>query len=117
MAELDIPEIQRFESVLRNAGNAAIVTHMKPDGDAVGSTVAMFHFLKMVNPSCKASIVYSDPWPGHLDFIMDEQAAGNVTLHSNEPDKAESIMAESSLIICLDFNAFHRTDKLEKALS
>ena len=117
MAELDIPEIQRFESVLKNTGNAAIVTHMKPDGDAVGSTVAMFHFLKMVNPSCKASIVYSDPWPGHLDFIMDEQAAGNVTLHSNEPDKAESVMAESSLIICLDFNAFHRTDKLEQALT
>lgn len=116
MAELDIRDIKRMESAVKDARNITIVTHTKPDGDAMGSAVAMYHFTKAVNCAGNTCIVISDSWPRHLDFLMDGLCGNDITIHADTPEKAEALLEESDLMICLDFNAYHRTDNLEKAL-
>lgn len=117
MAESNTMEINRFESSVKAARRAVIATHAKPDGDAMGSSTAMFHFVRKVNPSCDVLIVVPDRWPHHLDFLMGEEADKMATVYSESPEKAERAINDCDLLICLDFNAFHRTDRLEKALS
>ena len=114
MVDFNPSEIKRLESAIDAASIPVIVTHAKPDGDAMGSSIAMLHFLRSRGKD-KSRIVLSDPWPGYLSFLITEEDA--VLVHSSNQKETLDMIESSDLIICLDFNAFHRTDELEKALS
>ena len=116
MAGFNSSDITLLESAISASSRPVIVSHAKPDGDAMGSCVAMFHFL-LSEGKGDTRIVLSDPWPNYLSFIMTEEAKAATTTCSDIPGEAERVIAASDLIICLDFNAFHRTDKLEGPLS
>jgi phosphoesterase RecJ-like protein len=89
---------------------------MKPDGDAVGSCVGMFHFLDSCGKT-DISIVLPHRAPAYLDFLADRETFRHVIIHEDKPGKAEEAIKDSDLIICMDFNAFHRTDRLESCLA
>ncbi|MBE6233914.1 MAG: hypothetical protein E7118_05505 [Bacteroidales bacterium] len=114
MESFALYKVRRFEKILASAYDIAVVTHMKPDGDAVGSSTAMYHFLK--NSGKSVRIVYPDPWPANLDFLISEDTAADVYDYRKDPEGSAAAIAASDLIICLDFNAFHRTDGLEGLL-
>ena len=116
MTELDIRDIYRFESTVRSAEKIAIVTHTKPDGDAIGSSTAMYSFISSINPECCIKIVVADRWPRYLDFLVDGETENSTVIHSENPGYAERVILDCDVLICLDFNAFHRTDKLEDVL-
>ncbi|WP_419522118.1 hypothetical protein [Leyella stercorea] len=42
---IDTKAVERLETLVRDAGKVSIVAHIRPDGDAVGSTLAMLHYL------------------------------------------------------------------------
>lgn len=115
MTDLNITDIRKFETLVANSSKCVIVTHMKPDGDAMGSSVAMYHFLKSSGkPDIRITI--SDSYPDYLDFMMDESIKQDILISEKHPEEVKTAIAESDLIICLDFNAFHRTDRLEQHL-
>lgn len=115
MNGINSDKIHKLESLIANSSDIAIVTHMKPDGDAVGSSTAMFHYLK--HKGCNTRIVLNDMYPGYLDFITCGLVHGtDIIVHEREPQAAVKAIEDADLIICLDFNAFHRTDRLEKTL-
>lgn len=115
MNDINSSNINTFEKLLSEAESIAIVTHMKPDGDAMGSSLALYHFLQDSGKSSK--IVLNDTYPPYLGFIADKSRKGDILIYEEDLSAAESAIIESSLVICLDFNAFHRTDRLEKALA
>lgn len=108
--------IQRLEELISTAEKVVIVTHMKPDGDALGSSLSMYHFIKMTSKA-KARVILPNPAPAYLDFLIEKAAEEDVMAHEDSPQEAEQEIASSDLIICLDFNSFRRTDKLEKTLA
>lgn len=107
--------IGKFETMSERADKIAIVTHMHPDGDAMGSCIALLHFLKSGGKETR--IVINDSYPSYLSFLVTEDIKDNIIIHEETPAAAEDAIASSDLVICLDFNAFHRTDRLENALS
>lgn len=115
MQDITPHNIQTLVSLIEEADKIAIVGHMKPDGDAMGSCIGMYHFL---NASGKTDIhiVLPHRAPSYLDFLLDKNMSGKLMTHEDKPKRAESAITESDLIICLDFNAFHRTDGLENCL-
>ena len=115
MQDINFDNIHRFGSLIAQTARIAIVTHMRPDGDAMGSSTAMYHFLSMLGKK-EHKIIIPDPYPAYLDFITSEIPAGAICAHSTDKAQAESALAQSDLIICLDFNAFHRTDAMAPAL-
>lgn len=112
---IDASKISQLAHLIENATRITIVTHMKPDGDAMGSSLAMYHFLTSYT-ECDVRIVLNDRYPGNLAFIVDEIALPNIIVYNENPEEASHRISSSDLIICLDFNAFHRTDKLEESL-
>lgn len=116
MGDVNRQNIQKFEKMLADASSPVIVTHMKPDGDAIGSSTAMYHFLKDIFHR-NAKIVLQDRWPEYLGFLTDGHIAEDFIIYSEDAEGAVSAIRGSDLIICLDFNAFHRIEKLEKQLS
>ena len=108
-------DIQQLMKLIISSGNIAIIGHMKPDGDALGSCVAMFHFLGQCGVE-KRHIIFPDAFPAYIDFITEGMEKESILTHTDDPETAERAIRDSDLIICLDFNAFHRTDRLENAL-
>ena len=116
MADINFPDLRRFEAFMKEAGFCTIVTHMKPDGDAMGSCIAMYHFLRKSEKS-EVRILLPDRYPDNLGFMVSEDARKDILIYDENPEEALDAIHRSDLMICLDFNAFHRTDKLEEVLA
>lgn len=116
MKDITPQNIAKFSSLIEKSRNIAIVGHMKPDGDAMGSCLGMYHYLRLCGKE-NISIVLPHRTQAYLNFLLDEESSKDLTIHEDRPQKAEEAIAGCDLIICLDFNAFHRADKLEKPLA
>ena len=116
MQDINIINIQVLEAMIAEARKVTIVTHQKPDGDAMGSCIALYHFLKMCGKD-SVRIILNDRYPSYLDFLSSDILNGDIIFFQEMKDTAEILIHDSDLIFCLDFNAFHRTDKIEEALS
>ena len=115
MLDINPQNINKFNNLLSAATDIVITSHMKPDGDALGSSIALYGFLKSAGK--KSTVVLPHRYPSNLGFLTVGEDTGAIIIHEENPAAAEAAFTSSDLIICLDFNAFHRTDKLEPALS
>jgi phosphoesterase RecJ-like protein len=112
---IDTAKINKLAELISNASQTAIVTHMKPDGDAMGSSLAMLRFIKEYTHS-KAKVILNDRYPASLAFMVTPEEDSRVLTYNENPDAATTWITDADLLICLDFNAFHRTENLEKPL-
>ena len=113
--EFTNPEsIKSLHEKLTAAERITIVTHMRPDGDAIGSSMGMYHTLSLYGKKAKVSL--TDPIPSNISFLTEGEVSKDILIHSGQKHLTEMAILESDLIICLDFNSLHRTDTLEKAL-
>lgn len=108
-------DIEKFDSVLQKSAKTVIVTHMKPDGDAIGSTTALYHHIRKYAKS-EVRIVLNDRAQQCLNFMTEGAVAEDITIFTEDNKLATESILAADLIICLDFNAFHRTDHLAGAL-
>ena len=105
-------QIQDAFPLLQSPKHIFITTHHKPDGDAIGSMLALYHYL--TKKGHKVSAVSPGEIPDFLEWIP-----GVATMLNYEFQPAESLEAlkTADLIFCLDFNDFNRTKHLEQFLS
>ncbi len=116
MEDINSRNIHALEDMIAAAERICITTHMKPDGDAIGSCTALYHYLRMEGKK-HIRIVLNDRQPAYLDFLIEGIEDGHIIDFQTNPEESASCISGSDLIFCLDFNAFHRTDGLEPALS
>jgi phosphoesterase RecJ-like protein len=76
---------------LRDASSVAILTHAKPDGDAVGSTLALARTLASMGK--RATPVYLGPWPKRFDEIVAATPVVHVEGGWPDPPEAEGVDA------------------------
>lgn len=115
MQDINSLNIHRLNNLLSEASDIAIVTHMKPDGDALGSSLAMYSFIKAAGG--KARVVLPHRYPSNLGFLTEDIRKEDILIHEECGSEAAKAIEDADLVICLDFNAFHRTDRLETALA
>lgn len=112
MKSINSDNIRKFDSMLSSAENIVIVTHMKPDGDAIGSSMGLYHTLKLYGKQAKVAV--ADPVPSSIGFLVEGNS--DLLVHETMKEDAEKAILNSDLMICLDFNSFHRTDTLQHTL-
>ena len=102
----------RLDELFGKARRVCAVSHLHPDGDAVGSLVALVAYLRA---RCSADVlaVVPDACPDSLSFLV---PGGSLISASEEPDGALERVSSADLIVCLDFNSPSRADVLEQAL-
>lgn len=89
-----------------------ITTHHKPDGDAMGSMMALTLFLQ------KSGHEVFPVSPSEIpDFLMWLPALDQVLNHEAEPKKVEQVLQACDLIFCLDFNDFSRVKGMQPLLA
>ncbi|MCX8020606.1 MAG: bifunctional oligoribonuclease/PAP phosphatase NrnA [Chitinophagaceae bacterium] len=106
--------IEHIYPQLENCAGIVIVPHQKPDADAMGASLALFHMLKKQGHS--PTVVSPTNWASWLNWMP---GIKEVLDYEKEKDKvkADNQIADASLIFCLDYNVLHRTKKMEQALS
>ncbi|NRR91895.1 bifunctional oligoribonuclease/PAP phosphatase NrnA [Winogradskyella undariae] len=99
-----IPEIK---ALLSTPKNIVIVPHRNPDGDAMGSTLALCHYLKLYNHN--AVIIAPNDYPDFLKWLPGDDSVLKFETQQQESNK---LINAAELIFTLDFNAFHRAGNL-----
>ncbi|WP_242119636.1 DHH family phosphoesterase [Aestuariivivens sediminicola] len=105
-------DTERVKELLSAPKNIVIVTHKNPDGDAIGSTLALHHYL--LKYKHRSTVIVPNNFPGFLKWIPGTE---EVLIYDYHTEISDVRIAEADLIFTLDFNALHRSGDMETALS
>ena len=98
-------------NLLESKKKIAITMHQKPDGDAMGAALGLYHFL--VLGGHQVNVISPTNWAKFLDWMP---GCSNVIDFEVNTEKNAALLHSADLVFCLDFNALYRTKKMEKAL-
>ena len=104
---IDDTLIIKLRSLINNVQRIAITCHKSPDGDALGSTLALCHVLRRLGK--EAVVVTPDMAPKALEFVP---GVRDIIVFTKQELRARHALTEAQLIFCLDFNSLHRIDRL-----
>ena len=96
---------------LNQPRKVVITMHQKPDGDAMGSTLGLSHFLKQLGH--EVTVISPTNWATFLNWMP---GCKQVLDYESMTLKADAAIAEADWIFCLDFNTLGRTKKMEPKL-
>lgn len=105
-------DIQGILALLATPKKITIIPHRSPDGDAMGSTLGMYHFLLKLGHA--PIVVAPNEFPGFLSWLP---ASEKVLVFEKDRSNVSKILQESELIFVMDFNALHRTGEMEQVLN
>ena len=105
-------DIQAIQLLLSTPKKIAIIPHRSPDGDAMGSTLGLYHFLLKNNHH--PVVVSPNEYP---DFLAWLPGSETVKIYEKDKKNCTQILEEAELIFTLDFNALHRVGEMENVLS
>jgi len=101
-------ELQGLKEILSVPQMITITTHYRPDGDAMGSSLALYNYLMMKGHG--VVVVTPGSYPDFLAWLPGNKAV--IDYEKNET-AAKKAVAVSKLIFCLDFNWLSRLEKFE----
>ncbi|HMG14906.1 MAG TPA: DHH family phosphoesterase [Saprospiraceae bacterium] len=93
--------------ILDHPQDVVILSHRNPDGDALGSSLAMYLFLRELHHSVK--VIFPSEFPTIFSWMPGSE---NILIYDLDQDNCKSAIEKASLIICLDFSSLDRIDKM-----
>lgn len=103
--------INNIFPLLSHPQHVVITMHQKPDGDAMGSTLGLYHFLNKLGHSC--TVISPTNWASFLNWMP---GCKQVIDYESQPAKADLLIDVADWIFCLDFNVLSRTKRMEVRL-
>lgn len=105
---MNLEDIKATKELLSAEQKIVIIPHKNPDGDAIGSTLALWHYLK--SKGQKANIVSPNDYPKFLKWMP-----GNEEIINFETDSigGKKLIKEATIIFTLDFNHLGRIGQLQ----
>lgn len=104
--------IQELYPLLNIPRKVVITTHQKPDADAMGSSLALFHLLTRLGHT--VTVISPTNWAGWLNWMPGVDQVVDFELNR---EKTAALLNEADWLFCLDFNIFHRTKNLAPLLA
>ncbi|MFH1052687.1 MAG: bifunctional oligoribonuclease/PAP phosphatase NrnA [bacterium] len=95
---------EQIHHVVDEAKRITITTHVNPDGDAIGSTLAFYHYLCSLGKECRIIIHSSVPY--NFQFLSN---ADNIQTFDNNQNLSEDYILASDAIFVIDLNDIDRT--------
>ncbi len=95
-------KIVEIKKLLATPQNIVIIPHRNPDGDAIGSSLALYHYLKDKH---YVTVVAPNDYPEFLKWMP---SSDEVTLFDKQNIQSKRALESASIVFLLDFNALHR---------
>lgn len=93
--------------IINENSSFLITAHVNPDADALGSQLAMYHLLKLLNKKVQA--INHSKTPDNLKFLDKENV-----IQKYDPEKHALVFDKADVLIALDFNQSNRIVSMEK---
>lgn len=104
-------EIQKIKELLSTPKKIVIIPHLDPDGDAMGSSLGLYHFLLKENHH--PTVVSPNEFP---EFLAWMPGSDGVKIYERDKENCTKILEDAEVIFTLDFNTFLRAGKMKQLL-
>lgn len=101
-------QLQAFLEYMSQSRNVVIVTHFKPDADALGSSLGFAGYLKKKGHA--VTVITPSDYPDFLNWMPGNDEV--VVFQKERPAKCAELMQQAELICCLDFSSLNRINEL-----
>ena len=108
---MNLKDITALKTLLSTPQKIVIVPHKNPDGDAIGSTLALCHFLK--NSGHKSTIVSPNDYPKFLKWMPGNE---HILNFEKENYQSKDRIKEATIVFTLDFNHLGRIGQMQSIL-
>lgn len=108
---MNLTDIKAVKALLSEPQKIVIVPHKNPDGDAIGSTLGLWHYLK--NMGQDATVISPNELPKFLKWMP---GSSTILNFEKEASRAKKLLQEATLIFTLDFNHLGRIGQLQPLL-
>lgn len=105
-------KIEEFNTLLANAKKVVITAHKSPDGDSIGSSLALYHYI--TKEHYNVAICHPDMAPNFLHWML---GSDQVIAHQEREAEVVRLMDEADLIFCLDYNSSSRIGRMDDLLA
>lgn len=102
--------IDAVRMVVEGCKRFVVLAHKNPDGDAVGSSLALCHYLRSIGK--EAAVVLPNSFPQFLAWLP---GVDDVLFFDTDKERCESVIAAADALFCLDFNVLSRTGDVAPA--
>ena len=102
----DSSAVQRAATLMHEAHSIVILTHMAPDGDAMGSALGMWHWLneQINDPTANdkvVNVIVPNAFPAFFNWMP---GAGEIKVYETDSKACDAILEQADLFVCTDFN-------------
>lgn len=104
-------EVAALKAQVKSAKSVVVTSHRSPDGDAIGSSLALKHMLSAMGVS--STVVMPDAYAKFLHWMPGQDT---VRFHDAEPEAVSALVAGADMLFCLDYNAPSRAGGLAEAV-
>ena len=104
-------QIADFYPLLETPKRVVITTHQKPDGDAMGSSLGLFHFLKKLGH--EVTVISPTNWASFLNWMPGVKEVLDFELNKQQ---SKEIIESADVLFCLDFNTLSRIKNMQPCI-
>lgn len=109
---LDEAKIENLRTLIEQSENVAIVSHVNPDGDALGSSLGICAAL--LNQGKNASVLLPTAHPDYYNFLPNSD---RILVGEKDTDRCARVIAAADLVVMVDLNQLKRTGVLAENIS
>lgn len=107
---IDEELVTHAAALIEEANSVVVVTHMGPDGDAIGASLAMMHFMTKLGKK-PVKVIVPNAFP---DFLAWLPGADEILVYEDKPEVYQDYLKTADLMLCLDFNQLKRIGDMEQ---
>jgi len=99
--------IHELKAQLASPKDIVIISHRNPDGDAIGSSLGLYHYL--LSQGHAVHVVLPSEYP---DAFLWMPGIQNIIVFDSDQERTREVCERAQIIFCLDFNSLDRIDKV-----
>jgi len=100
-------DLKKIKDQIEQSSFIVITTHKSPDGDAIGSSLGLYQFLK--NRGKEVVVIVPDAFPDFLNWMS---LSEDIVYFDSQTEEATDMVNRADLIFSLDYNALSRIGEL-----
>ncbi len=104
--------INELKSLLSIPKDIVITTHRNPDGDAIGSSLGLRHYLEQLGHTVKVAV--PSEFPHFLNWMPGTK---DILVYDTGQEEVKKVLEKPDMVFCLDFNSLERIDKMGELIA
>ena len=103
--------IEHVRKLIEKSEKIIIISHVSPDGDAIGASLGLFHFLRTIEND--VTIIVPNAFPSFLSWL---KGSKEILIYERYPEFATQLIEMADLLFLLDFNTIDRIEKMKECV-